>query len=89
MTRTIRTGRTVIQTRLTVDDIASLRPTEDPELFQRKFRDYWGVAKRLALLSTAPLEVETLAFIARLDGPVQEAALIEALASLRAEGVRL
>lgn len=89
MKRAIVTGHGTYGTTLSPADIASLRPTEDPELFLRKFNDYRGVAKRLALLPTAPLEVETLGFIARLDGPVQEAALIEALAGLRAEGVRL
>ncbi len=101
--RTIRTGHSVLHTDMSPMAIAMSRvdgwreynvlarqyTNDDAHLFLRKFDDYRGVARRLALLPTAPLEIETLGFIARLDGSVQEAALIEALASLRAEGVRL
>lgn len=89
MTRAINTGRGVSRTGLSPIQIAELRPTEDPQLFLDEYNKYRGVARRLTLLPTAPLEIETLGFIARLDGPVQEAAMIEALAGLRAEGVRL
>lgn len=61
----------------------------DRALFMDKFIAYRDVAALLWLLPTAPLEIETLGTVARAAGPVQEAAMIEALASLRAEGVRL
>lgn len=61
----------------------------DAMLFMKTFNDYRGVAARLWLLPTSPLEIDTIGRVARDAGPVQEAAMIEALASLRAEGVRL
>ena len=61
----------------------------DRELFRERFTTYRNTLARLRSAPMAPLEIETLGFIARAAGPVQEAAMIEALASLRAEGVRL
>lgn len=75
-------------------DIAAVRSMQiddlaDRVLYRERFLAYRGTARRLWASPTGPLEVEVLGFIARRSGPVHEAALIEALASLRAEGVPL
>lgn len=91
MTRTIRIGRNVIQTRLTVKEIAERRADRlsnytDQSLFLDAFVQVRSVAMSLA---RHPLDVDAMCTAVSARGPVQEAALIEALASLRAEGVQL
>lgn len=86
--RTIRLGRGFAQTTMTPAAIASLRSwkSEDPELFMRTFA---GVRKVAAPLSAMPLDLETICTEFTRHSATMEAAMIEGLASLRAEGVEL
>lgn len=87
--RAIDTGRGISRTALSPVQIAELRPTEDPQLFMDAFDRYRGIVPSMLRGSTGPVDIDTLSTWARDSGATQEAALIEALASLRAEGVRL
>jgi hypothetical protein len=54
------------------------------------FMDTFTRIRRLAVgLINSPMDAELLYFAASTRGSVMEAAMIEALASLRAEGIRL
>lgn len=92
--RTVQTGHGASQTALTTAGIADHRSLlldsiSERNLFRDWFARYRELASRLWATPTGPLEIEALGHVAREQGSVQEAAFIEALASLRAEGVRL
>lgn len=92
--RTIQTGRGISRTSLTPDRIAGRRSTlldtaDERELFRDQFAQYRDRVSSLWAASAGPLEIETLGRIARDHGSIHEAAFIEALAGLRAEGARL
>lgn len=92
--RTIGTGHGSAETALTPSAIAAKRSLmiddqADRFLFMDAFARYRGLAVKLWAAPTGPLEINALGRVARVLGPVQEAAMIEALASLRAEGIRL
>lgn len=86
--RTIRLGRGFAQTTMTPAAIASLRSwkSEDPELFLRTFAN---VRKVGASLSRLPMDLEMICTEFTRHSATMEAAMIEGLASLRAEGVKL
>lgn len=89
--RSINTGRGVSQTSLSVADIAAARAERldvwaDRVLFLSTFDRVRQVAPKLAHL---PLDLELICVELTRHSSVMEAAMIEALASLRAEGVRL
>lgn len=82
--RMIDTGRGVSVTNMTPTEIATRRLTDDPELFLDTFARVRSVARGVGDLDT---------LWAILGGShvdhTMEAAAIEALASLRADGVRV
>lgn len=92
--RTIHTGHGVARTALKPADIAGRRSLmldsfAERALFRDWFDRYRDAAVRLWSTPDGPFELESLAHAARGQSSVHEAALIEALASLRAEGARL
>lgn len=89
--RTIHTGRGVSHTSLSVIDLAERSASRldnwaDQQLFLRTFDRVRQIAPDLAHL---PLELELICVEFTRHSTVMEAAMIEALASLRAEGARL
>lgn len=70
---------------IAVDRSRSIDSHVDQLLYMRTFDRVRGVAPALA---ATPLDLETVCDMTR-HSSVMEAAMIEALASLRAEGVRL
>lgn len=89
--RTINTGRGVSHTALSPADIAKARAAKvdgwaDQQLFLSTFDRVRQVAPALAHL---PLDLELICVELTRNSSVMEAAMIEALASLRAEGMRL
>jgi hypothetical protein len=91
MMRGIDTGRGVSQTTRSVTDIATDRAALlDTWAEQRLFLDLFGRVRQFAPgLADRPLDLEQACDQLAVSGPVTEAAMIEALASLRAEGVQL
>jgi hypothetical protein len=89
--RSINTGRGISQTSRSVADIAADRASRldswgDQQLFLSTFDRVRQVAPKLAHI---PLDLELICVELTRNSSVMEAAMIEALASLRAEGVRL
>lgn len=89
--RTINTGRGVSHTALPPADIAKARASRldnwaDRQMFLSTFHRVRQVAPKLAHL---PLDLELICVELTRHSTVMYAAMIEALASLRAEGVRL
>lgn len=91
MIRTIHTGRGVSRTSSTPAEIAKVRANRlysfaDRQLFMDTFARVRQVAPALAHL---PLDLELICVELTRNSSVMEAAMIESLASLRAEGIRL
>lgn len=89
--RTIHTGRGVARTTMSPANIAGQRSMlldtrEERDLFRRTFARVRTIAPPLAAF---PLDLEMIYIEFTRHSSVMEAAMIEALASLRAEGVRL
>ena len=82
--RRIDTGHGVITSHRTPVEIAERRPTGDPKLFLETFA-------RVRTIAASLPDLDTLWTILgdRHTSPVMEAAAIEALASLRAAGIRM
>jgi hypothetical protein len=89
--REINTGRGISRTSRSVADIAADRAARldnwgDQQLFLSTFDRVRQVAPKLAHI---PLDLEMICVELTRNSSVMEAAMIEALASLRADGVRL
>lgn len=89
--RTIHTGRGISQTSRSVADIAADRAARlDSFSDRRLFLDTFDRVRQVApALAHLPLDLELICVELTRHSSVMEAAMIEALASLRAEGVRL
>ncbi len=89
--REILTGHGVSHTELTVEQIAEarsrhLQSSMDQLLFIHTFNWVRTVASQLAV---APMDLELICVEFTRHSPVMYAAMVEALASIRAEGIRL
>ncbi len=89
--REIRTDRGISHTELTVEQIAEvrslrLRNRRDRALFIDTFNRVRAIAPQLAV---SPMDLELICVQFTRHSHVMYAAMIEALASIRAEGIRL